>query len=96
MAFLEEGHSAKLVDSGSFTLWHRWVMPWGERIEYWRGDYTALDDGPKGALRYLSAEGDMVRIDILESRGAAMRAAIKCGCAVPGMASLGGDIAPEF
>lgn len=91
MTFAIEGERARLMDKGDFTAWHAWDMPFG-RVEYWRGDF----DKDGGAVRFLDPDGDLVRIEWFASNGRAMEAAIKVGCAVPGLASLGGRVDPVF
>lgn len=89
MAYGKEDEIAVMMDRGKFQCWHAWDLDMG-RVEYWRGC-----ESNGGCLRYFEGE-DVRSIAHYETPGAALKAAIKIGAVVPGLASLGGNVAPLF
>lgn len=76
---------ARMMDRGTFTLFHAWDLGDGYAVEYWRGT-----DNNGACLRTL-LNGRMISVTHYATPGAAIRVLLVGGYPVPGVPPLEPD-----
>jgi hypothetical protein len=74
--------TARMVNSGMFTLFHAWELGDGLSVEYWRGSES------NGACLRTLHNGQMVSVTHYTSPGAAIRVLRAGGYPIPGVAPM--------